>query len=123
MKVFEEQAMKKIIRKGLIGALACLWAGSVWADPHWHHYPRTHVELGFYWGWPGWWYPAHPIYVPPPVVVVPPPAPPPVYIEQPRATAPLEPGYWYYCREARAYYPYVKECPGPWEKVAPQPAK
>lgn len=113
--------MKKSMRNGLIVALACLVAGSAWADPPWHHRPRTHVELGFYWG--PWWYPPYPVYAPPPVVIVPPPAPPPVYIEQPRAVVPLEPGYWYYCREAQAYYPYVKECPGPWEKVPPQPAR
>lgn len=112
--------MRNVARTGLMLALACLLAGNAWAD-HWHH-PRTSVELGFYWGGP-WWYPRYypyPVYGPP-VVVVPPPSPPPVYIEQPRAAPPLEPGYWYYCREAQAYYPYVKECPSPWEKVAPQP--
>ena len=27
--------------------------------------------------------------------------------------------YWYYCREADKYYPYVKQCPGGWMKVVP----
>lgn len=27
--------------------------------------------------------------------------------------------YWYYCPESRAYYPYVKSCPGGWLKVVP----
>ncbi|MHB1358709.1 MAG: hypothetical protein ACYCWC_03910 [Rhodocyclaceae bacterium] len=61
------------------------------------------------------------VYAPPvvPIVVVP---QPPVYVEQPR-TPLLEPGYWYYCHEAQAYYPYVKQCPGGWQQVAPQPAQ
>jgi len=43
-----------------------------------------------------------------------------------------EPGYyeparrssgntWYYCRESRAYYPYVRKCAGGWEKVPAVP--
>lgn len=115
--------MNRIIRSVAAVVAACVLAGPAWADPHWRH-PRTSVELGFYWGWPGWhpFYP-YPVYAPPPVIVVPPAAPPPIYIEQPRVAPTFEPGYWYYCREAGAYYPTVKECPGPWEKVAPQPAK
>lgn len=45
-------------------------------------------------------------------------APPPVYIEQP---PPQAQAYWYYCRELRAYYPYVQTCPGAWQRVVPQP--
>jgi len=30
------------------------------------------------------------------------------------------PGYWYYCPEYRAYYPYVASCPSGWQPVAPQ---
>ena len=48
---------------------------------------------------------------------------PPVYVEQPapgpQQQAPA--GYWYYCADSRAYYPYVKECPAGWQRVAPQP--
>ena len=29
--------------------------------------------------------------------------------------------YWYYCQNSQAYYPYVRECPGGWQQVAPQP--
>ena len=29
--------------------------------------------------------------------------------------------YWYYCRAANAYYPYVRECPGGWERYLPSP--
>jgi hypothetical protein len=27
--------------------------------------------------------------------------------------------YWHFCRNPEGYYPYVKECPGGWMKVAP----
>ena len=47
----------------------------------------------------------------PPVVVE---SAPPVYV-QPQQ-------YWYYCQGAQAYYPYVKECPGGWLQVVPQPS-
>ena len=30
-------------------------------------------------------------------------------------------GYWYYCAGSQAYYPYVRDCPGGWQQVAPQP--
>ena len=29
--------------------------------------------------------------------------------------------YWYYCKEAQAYYPYVTSCPGGWVPVVPKP--
>jgi hypothetical protein len=117
---------------GLLLAVA-LCAGSAWADPGRpypaHGRPHSSVEFGVFiggpWGYPPY-YPYPPpywprVYVPPvaPIVVTPPP--PPVYIEQQNAAVPqLEPGYWYYCGEAKAYYPYVKECPGSWQKVAPR---
>jgi hypothetical protein len=62
------------------------------------------------------------VYVYPPVTVV--PAQPPVYVErdEPAAqSAPLESGFWYYCRSPAGYYPTVRECPGGWEKVPPRP--
>jgi hypothetical protein len=65
-----------------------------------------------------------PYYDPPSVVVV--PAQPQVYIEQGGAAvepAPESSQYWYYCHAARNYYPYVKECPGGWQKVPPRPAQ
>ncbi|MBI3635237.1 MAG: hypothetical protein HY216_03320 [Candidatus Rokubacteria bacterium] len=31
--------------------------------------------------------------------------------------------YWYYCEDANAYYPYVKECPRGWSKVVPSPSR
>jgi len=50
-------------------------------------------------------------------------APAPAVIgPQPMAAAPsMAPGaYWYYCPAARAYYPYVSQCPGGWMQVVPR---
>ena len=60
-----------------------------------------------------WYFP--PPYYYPPVVV----SSPPVYLER-QAPAP-QTNYWYYCGESKTYYPYVKDCPGGWQRVAPQP--
>lgn len=70
---------------------------------------------------PLFYYPP-PLYYPPPVYV--PPAmmaPPSQYIEQAPSPDAATPQYWYYCAESNAYYPYVKECPGGWQAVPPQP--
>ncbi|MGE5468372.1 MAG: hypothetical protein ACM3Y9_13190 [Ignavibacteria bacterium] len=107
-------------------AFAALGSTAAWAD----HHPRVHFGLVIgspYWG-PPWGYPP-PYYYPPyyPPVVVERPAP--VYIEQAPpavaapAPAPAAQNYWYYCAAARGYYPYVKECPSGWQKVAPTPAQ
>lgn len=99
----------------------------------WHH--GGHAHFGVFVGVPGYWYPPYyypPYYAPyyppyyPPVVVV--PSSPPTYIEQggtqaqaPPSPAPSQSNWWYYCADAKAYYPYVKECPAGWQRVAPQP--
>lgn len=72
--------------------------------------------------WPGYYYPPHYYYPPPyyPPVVVSPPRPT-VYIEQGN-TQSAEGNWWYYCADAKAYYPYVKECPAGWQRVSPVPA-
>lgn len=66
---------------------------------------------------PWWYYPApYYMYSPPPVIVE---QPPPVYVQQqpaPPAVPPAE-SYWYYCPNARAYYPDAATCPEPWVKV------
>ena len=93
-----------------------------------HH--GGHARFGFYFGVPLFGpayfpYYAPPYYYPPhysPIVV----SSPPVYIEQESmqpvpAPAALPEGWWYYCAESRAYYPYVKECPGDWQRVSPRP--
>lgn len=98
--------------------------GSAWADRGGHgHRGGGHAHFGLIIGvpWGPWYYPP-PYYYPPLVVER---QVPQVYIEQtqepaaPLAAAPAN--YWYYCAAARAYYPYVKECTGGWQKVLPQP--
>jgi len=108
-------------------------------------------RVGVYVGGPLWWgvpyaYPPAYGYAPPPYVYMPPPvvsAPaPPVYIERadpvqptapsaataapPTAPAPTAaaPGvqWWYLCSSPRGAYPYVRECPGGWERVPAVPA-
>jgi hypothetical protein len=118
--------IKLIIAFFLLGA-GC--AGHVWAD---HGHVRFGVTIGPYWGGPGYYPPYY--YAPyyPPVVVQAPAPAPQVYIEQQPvpATPPPPPAapvaaapstYWYFCPAAKGYYPYVKECPGGWQKVLPQP--
>lgn len=117
--------MKTILRILALVLLSLSLNGIAWADrghSHGHGHGHGHVRFGVtvdpFWGWP-WYYP--PYYYPPaypPLVAV--PASPPVYVEQ--GDTPAAPGaYWYYCSEAQGYYPYVKACPGGWQKVAPQP--
>jgi len=89
------------------------------------------VRFGVAIGIPGpWYYPApyyYPPYYPPayayPPVVVQQQAP--AYVEQNASAAPAKAapatGYWYYCADAKAYYPYVKDCPGGWQQVAAGP--
>jgi hypothetical protein len=70
---------------------------------------------------PAWYYPPPAYYAPSPVVVV--PAQPPVYVERPgpqAAPGPVE-QWWYYCPDARAYYPYVQQCSSTWQRVSPRP--
>ena len=106
----------------LVLVLGLLSSGSALA---WgHHGPR--VGFGVVVGGPVWWGPGYyqPYYYPPayyPAL----PSSPPVYIEQEGATQPApaaQPqGSWYYCAGANGYYPYVKDCPGGWQRVSPQP--
>ena len=91
----------------------------------WRHGPRVVIGVGF--GVPfaafPYYYPPYSYYYPPyypsPVVVQ---QQPTVYVEQPapQVQQPAS-GYWYYCADSRAYYPYVKDCPAGWQRVAPQP--
>ena len=98
----------------LVGG-ACL-SGAALAHGH------GRLFLGFNFGFPGYYYHPAPYYYYPPAYY---PAPvviqqPPVYTERQEA-APESQGYWYYCAAMRGYYPYVKECPGGWQKVPPAP--
>ena len=106
--------------------LAGLGIGSAWADHghygHGGYYGHGHfgVSIGvplFPWYYPSPYY--YPQYYPSygPVVV----ERPPVYVEQAAPPQTAQAGYWYYCAGSKAYYPYVNECPGGWQRVAPQP--
>ncbi|HEX6827505.1 MAG TPA: hypothetical protein VF104_00845 [Burkholderiales bacterium] len=94
------------------------------------------VPLGWGWPWYGGYYPPYyggyygPYgypgygYYPPAAVST----SPPVYVERGTPDAGADQyqspsGYWYYCRDANGYYPYVKQCPGGWERVAPTPER
>lgn len=80
-----------------------------------------HARIGFYSG-PVWYPPVY-YYVPPPVYYAPAypqvPYTPPAYVQQ--QSVPVSANWWHYCADSKAYYPYVKECPGGWQRVRPQP--
>lgn len=82
------------------------------------YYPPAYYAPTYY---------APPVYYEP--VVVSPPSPP-VYIQQsnpnalqsaPQSAPQPAQAWWYYCADSQAYYPYIRECPGGWQRVAPQP--
>ena len=78
------------------------FSGGVWIGPGWG-------------GWGPWWgapyYPYYPYYAPQQSSE---------YVEQtPQAE---EQTYWYFCPDAKNYYPYVKRCPSGWLKVIPSSA-
>ena len=103
---------------------AVLTLGSVEAFAH-----RSSVHFGLSVGYPGWYYPP-PYYYPPVHPYFDPyyypsygyPAGATSYIEQavpPQVEASSH--WWYYCAAAKAYYPYVRECAGGWQRVSPTP--
>lgn len=106
----------KLLATMLLASMMLVASSQGWA--HDHH--RGHARIGVFIGAPLWpWYYPYPYYYYPPVITVPAP-PPPVYIEQGSPPAAAQ-SYWYYCTSPDGYYPYVKECPGGWQKVLPQP--
>jgi hypothetical protein len=90
-------------------------AASATASAHWHG--RVGVWIGpgpLWWGGPYYPYSYYPYYYPP--------VADPVYMQpNPVVQVPAPPNYWYYCPQSSAYYPYVSECQGGWQQVAPQP--
>lgn len=98
------------------------WRGGWWGPGVWGHTWWGPGVWGPTWWGPGawgtaWWGPG--VWVPgniPPVWI----APAPTYIERSSPVEPAAPVWWYWCADARTYYPYVKECPGGWQRVAPQ---
>ncbi len=87
-------------------------SGSRGASHSGHHHrggARVFVGGAFFFG-PAYYYPYGPGYYYP--------LPAPEYIQQDPAP---DAQYWYYCPDAGAYYPYVGECPGGWQRVLPEP--
>lgn len=116
----------KILAAGFAAALAL---AAVSPDAQAHGRVRGGVTFHFGYHWPGYWwgpgywgpryvYPPYGYYAPPVVVA---PQDPPVYIERDAPAESAVPAWWYWCADAKAYYPYVKECPGGWQRVLPQP--
>ena len=114
---------------------------------HWNGGPRIGVYLPAPVYRPHHYAPPRVYYAPPPVyhaprvihsaplVYVPPVVysarnyPPPVYVERndlatiPPAPAPVaDTASWFFCADSNTYYPYVRECASPWQRVPAQPA-
>lgn len=100
---------------------------------HGHTRVGVGVVIGAPFAYAPWYYGSYysPYYYPGPAYY---PAPvaypysyssgPTTYVEQgqePAAAAPRQDNYWYYCPGAKAYYPYVSQCAGGWQKVSPTP--
>ncbi|MBX3622770.1 MAG: hypothetical protein KF891_22615 [Rhizobacter sp.] len=86
----------------------------LWRAGRWVHGPHD-GRVGWWWVVGTLWY-----FYPAPVYPYPNPyEPPPPWVESPPAP-PTQ--YWYYCDEARGYYPYVPACPGGWKQVPATPA-
>lgn len=115
----------------IVAALAALLAMALasgaqaqrWGHSHSHSRVVVGVGVGFPigWGyWPYWQYPQPYSYYPRIGV----PAEPVIYVE--KGDGDPAPGqdpsqFWYFCRDSNTYFPYVKECPTPWQRVVPYP--
>lgn len=109
----------------LAGALVVMTSTSASADrghgrqEHFHH----HNHFGVFIGAPLFWDPFYPwpyyYRAYPPVVVA--PSGPTTYIEQGGEGLGRAEAYWYYCPDSKSYYPYVRECPGGWQREVPRP--
>ncbi|PWB42793.1 MAG: hypothetical protein C3F19_03715 [Rhodocyclales bacterium] len=101
----------------LLGAASAAWAHD--RGPRARLGVYVGVPMGYYY----WWHeppPPYYYYYPPTIIVR--PQEPQVYIERGAPQqAPQAEAYWYYCSESRSYYPYVKDCPGGWQRVVPTP--
>lgn len=92
------------------------------------HSGGSHIGLGFYFGGPyayPYYYSPYPYYVYPYPLVIAAPASPPVYIERgaEQDEEQSDAYYWYHCDNPEGYYPYVKNCPGGWQQVEPEPVR
>jgi hypothetical protein len=117
----------------IAAALVALFALTIASGAHARGWGQSHgrvvvgVGVGVPIFWPYWSY----WHYPPPYYYYPhyyprygEPAESVIYVE--RGDAEPTPGedasqYWYFCRDSNTYFPYVKECPTPWQRVVPQP--
>jgi hypothetical protein len=120
------------MKASILAVLALVLSQSAFAQHYHGHGGYYGPRVGVYFGTP-YMAPPYPWYAPPAYYYPPVYAPvvtvreaPSVYIEQDQVVVPAAPvqqsfesGYWYYCRESRAYYPTVSSCPSSWQKVAP----
>lgn len=121
----------------LLGAASAIAAGTGHQHSHPYSHPYSHsTRVGvFIDPWPlffpgpfyypyGYPYP-YPYRYYPEVVVT--PSAPTTYIEQGDAAISPAPAPvsrsndWFYCNNPDGYYPYVKSCPGGWQRVPAQP--
>ena len=85
-------------------------------QPHYFHHYQQRGSVGFY----------YPLYGSAPYVVQQ-PAAPTIYIErnsvpgESATTTSQQDGYWFFCAASNTYYPYVRECAEPWQKVPQTP--
>ncbi len=122
------QRMKN--RTLVLVALAMLTVSTI-ASAHgtrrsYQHHHGSRVGVGIVLSAPLWYpgpvfhsYPYRPYYqYPYPVAAA------PVYVERDDSAAVIQAPagqYWYYCRDSATYYPYVKQCAEPWQRVPVQP--
>lgn len=84
-----------------------------WQGGRWFHGPHG-GRAGWWWIVGGSWY-----FYPAPIYPYPDPYIPPVATLQPPPGAPGP--VWYYCPNPPGYYPYVPQCPVPWQAVPATP--
>lgn len=90
------------------------FGGPLWSS--WWYYPYYYPYYPYYYGYPSYYYPY--------AGAVREPSLPEEYIQRagPDEDAETAPsGVWYFCMKSKAYYPYVKECPGGWRTVEASP--
>jgi len=101
--------------------------GSYHGGGHYHgggYYHGGRGYYGYYGGYFGfpYYYPGYyPYYYPYAYPTYPSYPDPSTSTEPPVTYGAPEQNYWYYCKDAQAYYPYVASCPGGWMRVVPTP--
>lgn len=118
------------------------YGGPYWGGWGWPVVPWPGVYASSFYYTPGYAYgyvPPHYVYGPPGVVAStggvvyvereagtvstqqPAPAPPPAARSPAAPAPPAGTQWWYLCSSPRGAYPYVRECPGGWERVPAVP--